>query len=819
MVVLVGGGTGNVGSAVVQALSSSGFAVKVLSRDLSTAKASKLSHLPGVSCVQGNMSDRTALASAFDGVTACFLGCSNSEQQVRDEIAFIDAAQSCGCRYLVKLGTCGAPGYTSADSIIQYGRFHAEIEKHLSSTDLEWTVLRPNFFLQNHIADIFGSVPQGVVAYPVQPTSLARSVDVRDVGHLAAKLLMLSPEERRKHQGKIYDVCGPEAVSTTDVAAHFSAALGRTIAAVQISAEDWSGNAEKAGFPGWLAQAVCRNFTDFWDKGLLDFPSSPEVLEILPPSRTLKAWVEEHASLVQAASPSQKLASLLQQPVRLDLPVRRPGRGPLDSGLSEAKPSPWQSPWPWQSEPLAGPGPSPSNPSNRPGPPQRPRDEERRSSAPAFEKRVTMAPHAHHPPAPPAMGRCSSSPSLLREPELRESEPMVPADFPSTLRRVRRGAPSHANIAVGTTRNTSCTAGSTGRTGMHRARGAEQLLELADAREDLMAGAYLRPSTAVQAAAPPAPPARKLQKSKPGHFGALRRTSNMKRPRQAEIDVSPEAVDPYAASFAEVSEVSEGLLLTDHDRGLETKSMDSGFYSWPWQEGIEPLASMLRSLEFQVEALFELMDAHSFKDEADASVVDVINRKREALHNTFAALKEALWWTRRQSERPVSTSMAPRFSGPWAEEAPGLDPESSGLTELEVLQSQLAKRISVVVENGSVEKFKPKEAQAPNLASASATLAQAQEGMTIAWPVVPPIPEGEEDRLKRDFQLQRSPVRPSSWLRELQASWAAGAAAARAEREHTEPAPSWPASRPETRPPEEATSKVQIAEPVTAKDT
>lgn len=304
MVVLVGGGTGNVGSAVVQALSSSGFAVKVLSRDLSTAKASKLSHLPGVSCVQGDMSDATALASAFDGVTACFLGCSNSEQQVRDEVAFIDAAQSRGCRYLVKLGTCGAPGYTSADSIIQYGRFHAEIEKHLSSTDLEWTVLRPNFFLQNHMADIFGSVPQGVVAYPLQPTSLARSVDVRDVGHLAAKLLMLSPDERRKHQGKIYDVCGPEAVSTTDVAAHFSAALGRPIAAVQIAAEEWSGNAEKAGFPGWLAQAVCRSFTDFWDKGLLDVPSSPEVLEIFPPLRTLKAWIEEHASLVQAELPA-----------------------------------------------------------------------------------------------------------------------------------------------------------------------------------------------------------------------------------------------------------------------------------------------------------------------------------------------------------------------------------------------------------------------------------------------------------------------------------------------------------------------------------
>eukprot|EP00439_Symbiodinium_sp_Y106_P072072 s2382_g13.t1 len=343
----------------------------------------------------------------------------------------------------------------------------------------------------------------------------------------------------------------------------------------------------------------------------------------------------------KSASPSQKLASLLQQPVRLDLPVRRPNRG---SELCEAKLACPSIPSPWQSQ---------SHLSLKSEPhcsaPRMARDEERRSSV-AFEKRVTMV-----PPAPPApwMGRSSSSPSL-REPELRESEPMVPADFPSTLRRVRRGAPSRANIAVGTTRTTSSTAaaGSTGHTGMHRDRGraAEELLELVDAREDLTAArAYLRASTAgqaVQAAAPPAPPVRKLQRSKQGHFTVLRRTSNVRRPRQAqEIDVSPEAVDPYAASFAEVSEVSEGLLLTDHDRGLETKSMDSG-YSWPWQEGIEPLASMLRSLEFQVEALFELMDAHSFKEEADASVVDVINRKREALHNTFAALKEALWWTR-----------------------------------------------------------------------------------------------------------------------------------------------------------------------------
>ena len=86
----------------------------------------------------GDMSDKAALALAFDGIVACFLGCSNSvpwqhwfgyqmnaacrhlsgakfvlgakETQVCDEKNFIDVACEAGCQYMVKLGTCGAPG-------------------------------------------------------------------------------------------------------------------------------------------------------------------------------------------------------------------------------------------------------------------------------------------------------------------------------------------------------------------------------------------------------------------------------------------------------------------------------------------------------------------------------------------------------------------------------------------------------------------------------------------------------------------------------------------------------------------------------------
>ena len=39
------------------------------------------------SVLAGDMGDRTALASAFDGVTACFLGCSNSDPWLEFDIS------------------------------------------------------------------------------------------------------------------------------------------------------------------------------------------------------------------------------------------------------------------------------------------------------------------------------------------------------------------------------------------------------------------------------------------------------------------------------------------------------------------------------------------------------------------------------------------------------------------------------------------------------------------------------------------------------------------------------------------------------------
>lgn len=294
---LVAGGTGKCGSACVQALSAAGASVRVLTRDLSSDGAVKLKALPGVTLVRGDACDPTSLPRAFFGVEAIFMSCSNFEGQVQAEKNLIDAAAaSPSCTYLVKLGTCDVAGYTSANSVVQYGRYHAEIIAHLERSSLQWTVLNPNKFMQNHLGDIFGTLPQNIISWPIPVTAPCTLVDTRDIGDVAAALLQL--QKRSAHVGQKYDVCGPESHTTQNLAQMYTTALGRKITPVQVSRESWAENAEKAGFPRWLAIAVSFAISDFWGKGKLNHPSSANALALCPPKRTMQQWITEHAHLV-----------------------------------------------------------------------------------------------------------------------------------------------------------------------------------------------------------------------------------------------------------------------------------------------------------------------------------------------------------------------------------------------------------------------------------------------------------------------------------------------------------------------------------------
>jgi len=298
----VAGATGNVGSGVALALSkltdNEGDEIRCLTRSAAgeNPALAALADISNAEIVECDLLNCTGLAAAFEGVDAAFLSCANFRGQVTAEKNFIDAAiASSGCRYLVKLGTVRS--FTDVDSPAEYGRFHAEIEEHLEAattdTDMKWTVLCPNWFMTNHLGDIFGTLPQaGIIAYPVEPETRMALVDTRDVGDVAAHLLHLC--RGSSHHGLKLDISGPEDVSFLKIEELYTEKLGRKIQHVKCSDGDWIAGAVGAGLEEWLAEAACHNF-HLMKAGEMSFESSPEVLALASPRRTMAQWINEWA--------------------------------------------------------------------------------------------------------------------------------------------------------------------------------------------------------------------------------------------------------------------------------------------------------------------------------------------------------------------------------------------------------------------------------------------------------------------------------------------------------------------------------------------
>ena len=145
--------------------------------------------------------------------------------------------------------------------------------------------------MSNHLADVFGSLPaSSTISYPLDADAGARVVDPRDVGELAAAMLT-NPENYDALHGRKLDVSGPAEVTMGELAALYSAELGRPIRFERVSVETWVAAASQH-IPAWLAGDVVKNF-ELWNAGELCFETPPEAQPL--PARTMRQWVQEWA--------------------------------------------------------------------------------------------------------------------------------------------------------------------------------------------------------------------------------------------------------------------------------------------------------------------------------------------------------------------------------------------------------------------------------------------------------------------------------------------------------------------------------------------
>ncbi len=214
--ILLTGATGKTGGAVADELIKRGASLRALVRDADKAVALQEA---GVELIVGDAGDRDAVAKALDGVEKATLILPNSQEQQDMEMQFVDLAVAAGVRHLVKLSSFEAV----AEATCPIPALHYSVEQHIRASGLGWTMIRPNFFMQNFFANSFTIKSEGKFYMPMGD-GVTVMIDCRDIGAAFAEVLVGAG-----HEGQSYEISGPEVMTFHDVAEQFSAVLGKQV--------------------------------------------------------------------------------------------------------------------------------------------------------------------------------------------------------------------------------------------------------------------------------------------------------------------------------------------------------------------------------------------------------------------------------------------------------------------------------------------------------------------------------------------------------------------------------------------------------------
>jgi uncharacterized protein YbjT (DUF2867 family) len=215
--VLVTGATGQVGGALLEELLRRGAPVRAMVRteEQATGLAAR-----GVDAVVADLEHPESLPDVLDGVGHVFLMSRDDPRQPEMEGALMDAVAQAGAERVVKLSATGA----RPDSPVALMRRHAEGERILKGSGLEYTILRPQLFMQNFLRFGPSVATEGRFTAPMGDMRFAL-VDVRDVARVAAAALT-----DVGHAGATYVVTGPKALSYGEAADTIGAAIGKEVA-------------------------------------------------------------------------------------------------------------------------------------------------------------------------------------------------------------------------------------------------------------------------------------------------------------------------------------------------------------------------------------------------------------------------------------------------------------------------------------------------------------------------------------------------------------------------------------------------------------
>jgi NAD(P)H dehydrogenase (quinone) len=202
----------------------------------------------GVDVREADYHDPASLATAFAGIDRLLLmptATPDPEARVAEMELVAKAVADAGVRHVVYPGTAEAEGLNNP-LLTAHQRVFAAIE----ATGVQATHLRNGIYAEFIAQEVSGAIAAGELAAPVGDATLA-PVLRQDLAAATATVLI-----EDGHEGKTYDLAGPDAISFADLAQLASERAGKEIAFRNIDDTEAQQRLEAAGLPAAHIPAI-----------------------------------------------------------------------------------------------------------------------------------------------------------------------------------------------------------------------------------------------------------------------------------------------------------------------------------------------------------------------------------------------------------------------------------------------------------------------------------------------------------------------------------------------------------------------------------
>ncbi len=260
---LVTGGTGKLGSRVIETLTKSVDASNIIATVRDLGKAEKLQTL-GVDVREADFNDEFSLEKAFQGADRVLIISTtepNNDKRIKQHTNAITAAKKNGASLIAYTS-----GLHDIDNPNILALAHSATEKTLKESGVAYTILRNSAYLENELATIKAAINGAPIITNTADGKIgfAPRNDFAD----AAAAALLSDNSNNK----IYNLSG-ELVTYDDFAKVLGEVLGKTVPVKRVSDEAYAEVLKSIGMNEMLVPIFVANKADL-RRGVMEVDSS-----------------------------------------------------------------------------------------------------------------------------------------------------------------------------------------------------------------------------------------------------------------------------------------------------------------------------------------------------------------------------------------------------------------------------------------------------------------------------------------------------------------------------------------------------------------